>query len=94
MKTIGTFIVLTIIVVTLASASIDALNRSIYEGCAVIDQIGNTLIIELDSDLDATDTGCLKAERLIGHIMDDGYDVRIRVADGDWVAFPALREVR
>ena len=94
MKTIGTFIIMTIITITLANASIDALNRSIYKGCAVVDQIDNTLIIELDADLDATDTGCLKTELLIGRIMADGYKVQIRVADGEWVPFPALREVR
>ena len=97
MKTIGTFIVMAIITFTLANASIGALYRSIYQGgctyqgCTVVDQIGNTLIIELD-ELDPTDTGCEQAERLIGRIMADGYDVKIRAEKEGWIPFPALRE--
>jgi len=93
MKTLCSIIVMAVITTSIFIASLDALNRSIYQGCSVVDQIGQTLIIELDA-LDPTDTGCEKAERLIGRIMADGYQVKIRVADGEWIPFPKLKEVR
>jgi len=67
--------------------TLNALDRSIYRGCRVLEQRGNTLLIELEEDLlTGTDTACQKAERLVEAINRDGYDAVIVVSSQDqWV---------
>ena len=86
MKTILTAITITTMAAIMAVATLDALDKSIYPGCRVVEQIGNQLVIELTPDLrTGTDTSCLKAERLIKKINRSGYDVIILTDKNTWV---------
>ena len=78
-------IIVTIIVAVMSAVSINALDRSIFAGCEVVEQRGNTLIIALDSELaDGSDIGCMKAEMLIKKITDTGYDV-VLYPNSNWL---------
>ena len=69
-------IILVVVISLMCVASLNALDRSIFTGCKVVDQFGNTLVIELDAELiDGSDTGCLRAEQLVAKITATGYDV-------------------
>ena len=76
--------------------TLNALDRSIYKGCRVVEQRGNTLLIELDENLlTGTDTACQKADRLIKEINRDGYDAVIVVSSPEaWVPRVAPVAVR
>jgi len=79
------------IVLIMCIAGLDALDRSIYPGCKVVDQIGETLHIRLDEELmSATDMACHGVEKIVKAIQRDGYDVRILMQPEEWAAFPAL----
>jgi hypothetical protein len=61
--------------------SLDALDRSIYPGCKVLDQQADILIIELDPEFDEpTDMVCTRFGELVYQIAQDGY--QIQVANG------------
>jgi len=66
-----------VVVISLVSvASLNALDKSIFTDCRVVEQLGNTLVIELDSELtDGSDTSCERAEQLVAKITATGYDV-------------------
>ena len=58
--------------------SLDALDRSIYPGCKVIDQQADVLIIKLDPEFEAvTDTVCQQFGNLVYRIAQDGYQVQV-----------------
>ena len=89
------FIILTIILAIMGVSFLDAIDRSIYPGCKVLKQSGQTLIIRLDPELlDGTDSGCEAAERLISRIQRDGYEVKIAIKEGEWAPFPKLAVIK
>ena len=91
MRNIIAIIILAIMVCIGSYAFLDALDRSIYPGCKVLEQKGDTLYISINKDLlTGTDSACEKAERLIGRIMADGYQVKVVVPYGEWSPFPKL----
>jgi len=58
--------------------SLDALDRSIYPGCKVLDQQADVLIIELDARFEtATDTACQEFGELVYKIARDGYQIQV-----------------
>jgi hypothetical protein len=58
--------------------SLDALDRSIYPGCKVLDQQADILIIELDAKFDEpTDTVCQAFGELVYKIAQDGYQIQV-----------------
>jgi hypothetical protein len=58
--------------------SLDALDRSIYPGCKVLDQQADVLIIELDPRFDEpTDGVCQQFGDLVYRIAQDGYQVQV-----------------
>jgi hypothetical protein len=62
----------------LVIASLDALDRSIYPGCKVLDQQADVLIIELDPRFDEpTDGVCQQFGDLVYRIAQDGYQVQV-----------------
>jgi len=93
MKTIAiisTITIISIVAVVAVVACLNALDRSVFPGCRVIDQSGRVLTIELSDELcEGTDTACERAEALINKIKDSGYSVRIAESD-HWVPFANL----
>ena len=86
MKNLFTAIALTVMVAIGAVATLDAFDRSIYPGCRVVDQIGNQLVIELNTELrTGTDMSCQRAEKLIKKINRSGYDAVIITDRETWV---------
>lgn len=79
MKTASGCILLVILIILVSISAMDALDRSIYPGCKVLDQQGDVLVIELDKELaEPTDTNCRKVGELVYKIARDGYMVRIQ----------------
>ena len=69
-------IILVVVISLFSVASLSALDKSIFQDCRVVEQLGNTLVIELDSELtDGSDLSCERAERLVNKITASGYDV-------------------
>jgi len=90
MKTIAIMSTITIISIVAVVACLNALDRSVFPGCKVVDQSGRVLTIELSDELcEGTDTACEMAEALINKIKDSGYSVRIAESD-HWVPFANL----
>jgi hypothetical protein len=59
-------------------AFLDALDRSIYPGCRVLDQQADVLVIELDAKFDEpTDTVCQAFGDLVYKIAQDGYQIQV-----------------
>ena len=85
--------ILVCVIGSMSIAALDAIDRSIFPGCKVLAQRGETLLIRLDSELiTGTDSACEKAERLVKKINRSGYDVVIVVSSPDtWV--PAVAPV-
>jgi hypothetical protein len=81
LKTTVCAIILIICFGIVAVMSLDALDRSIYPGCKVLDQQADILIIELDPEFDEpTDMVCTRFGELVYQIAQDGY--QIQVANG------------
>lgn len=71
---------------------VHALDKSIYPGCRVVDQVAGKLIIQLDRELlTGTDAACEAAQALIEKIERSGYDVCIQSDNNQWI--PAVAEV-
>lgn len=69
--------------------ALDALDRSIYPGCKVLDQQADVLIIELDPKFEAvTDTICQEFGELVYRIAQDGY--QIQVYDGHFASLGVI----
>ena len=69
MKEFTAVIALTIIVIIMGIATLDALDKMAYPGCKVLSQTGQQLIIRIDQDLSPK-----RIERLMAKIRHDGYD--------------------
>jgi len=79
-------VVVTVVCLTLWSVAIEALDRSIFSGCRVIETRGQQMVIRLDKDLcTGTDSACEEAEHVIKKIRKAGYDPYLLVYDGEWV---------
>jgi hypothetical protein len=85
LETASGCILLAILIVLVSISAIDALDRSIYPGCKVIDQQADVLIIELDPEFsEPTDMNCQKFGELVYQIARDGY--QIQVASGHFAS--------
>ena len=83
MRNIISVVILVFITITLAWGLDNALSKSIYPGCQVLEQDGQILTIKLDSQLcTGTDTACQRAGKLILNICQDGYLVLVNDSDG------------
>jgi hypothetical protein len=79
MKTTINVFVLIGVVYVLTVFSLDALDRSIYPGCKVLDQQADILIIQLDEQFDEpTDSVCQAFGELVFQIAQDGYKVQVQ----------------
>ena len=91
MKNIIAITVLSVMVFIGSYAFLDALDRSIYPDCKVLEQKGDTLYISLSKDLlIGTDSSCESAERLVDRIKRDGYQVKVVMPYGEWSPLPKI----
>jgi len=78
LKKIANICILTGLMIVITIAALDALDRSIYPGCKVLDQQADVLIIELDARFEtATDTACQEFGELVYKIARDGYQIQV-----------------
>jgi hypothetical protein len=78
LKKIANIAILTGLMIVTTIIALNALDRSIYPGCRVLDQQADVLIIELDDKFEtATDTACQEFGELVYKIAQDGYQIQV-----------------
>lgn len=88
-KTTISAVVIIICFAVITVVGLDALDRSIYPGCKVIDQQADVLIIKLDPEFDEpTDFVCSRFGNLVYQIARDGYQVQ--VANGHFASLGVI----